>query len=120
MITFAPLLLCVSLTAEPIQTLTLTQTPDTLTVDDGGRRSVHKLDGSESRNMTSEGTPQVSTSTWEGGTLVTTTPFETGPQGSYVLRVAMSLEGKTLLVHATSTSKTTGAVFAEETKRYSK
>lgn len=142
----APLILCLSLTAglvqtrpdfsgkwtkipapagEPIQILTITQTQDTLTVDDAGRRWVHKLDGSESKNVTSEGNPprgsvRVSTSRWEGDTLVTLFPIQSGPQGSYLLRVAMSLDGKTLVVRITSTSQATGAVFLEETKRYSK
>ena len=134
-----PLILCLSLTSgvaqtrpdfsgkwtripaaagQPVETLTITQTQDTLTVDDAGRRWVHKLDGSESRNRPAD--PQVSISTWEGDTLVTVFPIESGPQGPYLLKVALSLDGKTLVVNATSTSKATSAVFAKETKRYSK
>jgi hypothetical protein len=142
----APLIACLSLTAalvqtrpdftgkwtripaatgEPVEILTLTQTPDTLTVEDAGRRWVHKLDGTESRNVTSEGNPpresvQVSTSKWEGDTLVTLLPIQSSPEGPYVLRIAMSLDGKTLVVRGTSTNKTTGAVLRDETKRYSK
>jgi len=142
----APLILCLSLTAGPVQTrpdfsgkwtripaaasdaveiLTITQTKDTLTVDDAGHRWVHKLDGSENRHMTTEGNPpgdpvQVSTSSWEGNTLVTLFPIQSSPEGPYVLRVAVSLDGKILVVHGTSTSQTTHAVFREETKRYSK
>ena len=111
--------------AQPAETLTITQTKSTLTVDDAGRRWVHKLDGSESRRVTTEGDPpreavQVSTSSWEGDTLVTRFPIASGPDGPYVLRVAISLDGKTLVVHATSTGQTTNAVLREETKRYSK
>ena len=134
-----PLILCLSLTSgvaqtrpdfsgkwtripaaagQPVETLTITQTQDTLTVDDAGRRWVHKLDGSESKNRPAD--PQVSISTWEGDTLVTVFPIESGPQGPYLLKVALSLDGKTLVVNATSTSKATSAVFAKETKRYSK
>jgi hypothetical protein len=135
----APLILCLSLTAglaqtrpdfsgkwtkipaapgESVEILTITQTRDTLTVDDAGRRWVHKLDGSESKNVTTE--VQVSTSSWDGDTLVTLFPIRSSPEGPYVLRVAMSLDGKTLVVHATSTSQTTNGVLREETKRYSK
>jgi hypothetical protein len=142
----APLILCLSLTAglaqtrldfsgkwtkipaaagEPVEILTITQTQDTLTADDAGRRWVHKLDGSESKNVTTEGNPpresvQVSTSSWEGDTLVTLYPIQSSPQGPYLLRVAMSLDGKTLVVRITSTSQTTNAVFLKETRRYSK
>ena len=142
----APLILCLALTAglaqtrpdfsgkwtkipaaagEPVQILTITQTQDTLTVDDHGRRWVHKLDGSESKHVTIERYPpresvQLSTSSWEGDTLVTVFPIGSSPQGPYLLRVALSLDGKTLVVSATSTSQTTGAVLAKETKRYSK
>jgi uncharacterized membrane protein len=142
----APLILCVSLTAglvqtrpdfsgkwtkipaaagEPAEILTLTQTQDTLTIDDTRRRWIHKLDGAESKNVTMEGNPsresiQVSTSKWEGDTLVTLFPIQSSPEGPYVLRVAMSLDGKTLVVRVTSTSQATGAVIREQTKRYSK
>jgi hypothetical protein len=137
----APLLLCLTLTAafaqtrpdfsgtwtripaaagQPTETLTLAQTPNTLTADVAGRRWVHKLDGSESKHVATDGTVQISTSRWEGDTLVTTYPIQSGPQGPYVLRVALSLDGKILAVRATSTSQATGAVFLEETKRYSK
>ena len=110
---------------EAVHTFTITQTRDTLTVDDAGRIWVHKLDGSESKHVRTEAYPpreslQLSTSSWEGETLVTVFPIESSPQGPYRLRVALSLEGKTLVVSATSTSQTTGAVFAKETKRYSK
>jgi len=134
-----PLILCLSLTAglaqtrpdfsgkwtripaaagQPAEILTITQTRDTLTIDDAGRRWVHKLDGSQSTDATPE--PRVSTSSWEGDRLVTTFPVESGPQGPYLLRVALSLDGNTLVVNATSTSQKTGDVFARETKRYSK
>jgi len=142
----APLILCLSLTAglaqtrpdfsgkwtripaaagEAVHTFTITQTRDTLTVDDAGRRWVHKLDGSESKHVTTENYPpresvQLSTSSWEGDTLVTVFPIGSGPQGPYLLRVALSLDGRNLVVNATSTIQTTGAVFAKETKRYSK
>jgi hypothetical protein len=142
----APLILCLSLTAgfaqprtdfsgkwtkipaaagEAVHTFTITQTRDTLTVDDAGRLWVHRLDGSESKHVTTEHYPpresvQLSTSSWEGDTLVTAFPIASSPQGPYLLRVALSLDGKTLVVDATSTSQTTGAVFAKETKRYSK
>jgi hypothetical protein len=141
----APLILCLSLTAgliqarpdfsgkwtkipaaagAPVEILAITQTHDTLTVDNG-RRWVHKLDGSESKNATTEGNPpresvQVSTSRWEGDTLVTLFPIQSSPEGPYILRVAISLEGTALVVRATSTSETTRAVLREETKRYSK
>lgn len=142
----APLVLCLSLTAgldqtrpqfsgkwtkipaaagEPIQILTITQTQDTLTVDEAGRRWIHKLDGSESKHVTTQDNPpresvQISKSTWEADTLVTVFPIQDGPEGPYRLRVAMSLDGKTLVVRATSTSQTTGAVLREQTTRYSK
>ncbi len=108
---------------EPTENLTITQTQDTLTVDEAGLRWVHKLDGSESKNV--RGKPpqesvQISTSTWEGNTLVTVSPISVQQGGPYLLRVAMSLDGKTLVVRVTSTSQTTGAVLREETKRYSK
>ncbi len=109
---------------DPVERLTITQTKDTLTVDDAGHRRVHKLGASDGKPATSvnpaEESFQISTSSWEGVTLVTLFPIRTGPEGPYVLRVAVSLEGKTLVVHATSTSDTTKAVFADETKRYSK
>lgn len=141
----ASLLLCLSLTPGLVQTrpdfsgkwtripaaagdlvesLTITQTKDTLTVDDAGRRWVHRLAVSEGKpvptvNPSGESF-QISTSSWEGDTLVTSFPIRSGPEGPYVLRVALSLDGKTLVVHATSTSDTTKAVFADETKRYAK
>lgn len=141
----APLIVCLSLTAglvqtrpdftgkwtripaaagEPIEILTLTQTQDTLTVEDMRGRWVQKLDGTESKHVTMEGKPpresvQVSTSKWEGDALVTLFPIQSSPEGPFLLRVAMSLDGKTLVVRATSTSQT-GVVIREETKRYSK
>jgi len=142
----APVILCLSLTAglaqtrpdfsgkwtkiqaaagEPVETLTIAQTKDSLTVDDAGHRWVHKLDPTGGKVLTTDGSPrglslQVSTSSWEGDTLVTLFPIQDSPDGPYVLRVAVSLDGKTLVVHATSTSPTTNAVLREETKRYSK
>lgn len=108
---------------EPVEILTITQTRDTLTVDDAGHRWVHTLDGSESKRATTADNPeesvQLATSSWEGDTLVTVFPIQSGPEGPYLLRVAVSLDGKTLVVHATSTSQTTNAVFRQETKRYS-
>ena len=140
-----PLILCLSLTAglaqtrpdfsgkwtripaaagEPVEILTIAQTPDTLAVDDAGRRWVHKLDGSESKNVTEGNAPresaQVSTSSWEGDTLVTLFPMQSSPQAPYLLRVAMSLDGPTLVVRITSISQVTNAVFMSETKRYSR
>lgn len=109
---------------EPVEILTITQTRDTLTVDDAGHRWVHKLDGSESKRATAADSPEESvqraTSSWEGDTLVTVFPIQSSPEGPYLLRVAVSLDGKTLIVHAGSTSQTTDAVFRQETKRYSK
>ena len=142
----APLILCLSLTAgvaqtrpdfsgkwtripaaagEPVEILTVSQTQDTLTVDEGGGRWVQKLDGTESKNVTMEGNPpresvRVSTSKWEGDTLVTLSPIQSSPEGPDLLRVVMSLDGKTLVVRITSTSQKTGAVMREETKRYSR
>ena len=109
---------------EPVQIMTITQTPDTLTVDDG-HRWVHKLDGSQSKNVMTEGNPpresiRVSTSKWEGDSLVTLFPDQSSPGGPSLLRVAMALEGKTLVVRITSTSQATGAVLREETMRYTK
>jgi hypothetical protein len=141
----APLILCLSLTTgldqtrpdfsgkwtkipaaagEPIQILTITQTQNTLTLDDAGRRWVHKLDGSESKNVMTQDNPpretvQISTSAWEADTLVTVFPIQ-GSESPYLLRVATSLDGKTLVVRATSTSQTTGAVLRDQTTRYSK
>lgn len=43
-----------------------------------------------------------------------------GPEGPSLLRVAMSLLGKTFVVRATSTSQATNVVFREQTKRYSR
>jgi hypothetical protein len=109
---------------ETAEVVTITQTKDTLTVDEAGRRSVHKLDPSGGNRVTTDGSPaglpvQGSTSSWEGDTLVTVFPLQSGPEGPYILRVAMSLDGKILVVHAIST-RTTGVVFAKVTKRYSK
>jgi hypothetical protein len=141
----APLILCLSLTPGLAQTrpdfsgtwtkipaaagetaaiLTITQTKDTLTVDDAGRRSVYKLDPSGGKRVTTDGSAaglpvQGATSSWEGDTLVLVFPIQSSQDGPYILRVAMLLDGKTLVVHAIS-SRTTGVVFAKDTKRYSK
>jgi hypothetical protein len=105
--------------SEAVETLTISQTAATLTVDDAGNHFVHKLDGSENKNVTKAGDVRISRTTWDGQSLVTRTPMRDA-QAPYVLTVVMRLEGATLVVQATSTSDATGAVTNQATKRYSK
>jgi hypothetical protein len=101
------------------ETFTISQTATTLRVDDAGNRFVHRLDGSESKNVTKEGDVLISTTTWDGDSLVTRTPIRDA-RAPFVLTVVMRLEGATLVIHATSTSESTGAITNQETKKYSK
>ena len=101
------------------ETFTISQTATTLGVDDAGNRFVHKLDGSESKNVTKEGDVLISTTTWNGDSLVTRTPIRDA-RAPFVLTVVMRLDGPTLVIQATSTSESTGAITSQETKKYSK
>ena len=77
-------------------------------------RLVTKLDGSESNNVIKQPNApteyvQVSTTTWDGDSLVTRTPVRDGPV-PFVLTKVMRLEGATLVIQATQTIEATGAV----------
>jgi hypothetical protein len=109
---------------EAVETMTISQTGDTLTVEEQSRsgaiRWVHKLDGSESKNVIKQANPpmesvQVSTTTWDGDSLVTRTPAS-----PFVLTNVMRLEGATLVIQVTKTSEATGEVLSRQTIRYSK
>ncbi len=109
----------------PEATLTITQTADTLTLDTEGQRWIFKLDGSESKTVTKQGNPprevvHITTSRWDGNTLVTSLQVRSNQDGNYTVRSAMSLAGGTLTVRATATSLTTGAVLSDDTSRYAK
>lgn len=112
---------------EAVDTMTISQTVDTLTVEtrppSGVIRWVQKLDGSESKNVIKLANApeyvQVSTSTWDGDSLVTRTPVRDA-SGPYVLTTVTRLEGATLVIHVTQTSEATGAVRNPYTVRYSK
>ena len=113
---------------EAIETMTISQTADTLTVEDsqspsGVIRWVHKLDGSESKNVIKPPNApeyvQASTTTWDGDSLVTHTPVRDAA-APFVLTTVMRLEGTTLVIHATQTSDATGALLNPYTVRYSK
>jgi hypothetical protein len=86
-------------------------------------RWIHRLDGSENRNVVRQEkgkeSLQVSTSTWDGDTLVTRTPVPDGTP-PFMLTTMMRLEGPTLIIEATSKSDATGAVLQQATLRYSK
>jgi hypothetical protein len=113
---------------EAVETMTISQTADALIVEtrnsSGSTRWVQKLDGSESRNIVKQTKPagesvQVSTTKWDGDSLVTRTPV---PEASvpYVLTTVMRLDGAALVIRATQTSEATGAVSNPQTFRYSK
>jgi hypothetical protein len=115
---------------EAAETMTISQTADTLTIETeaphGVVRWVQKLDGSESRNVIKQTkamppmeSVQVSTTTWDGDSLVTRTPVRDGP-APYVLTTVTRLEGATLVIHVTQTIEATGAVLNPYTVRYSK
>jgi hypothetical protein len=113
---------------EPVQPMTISQTADTLTVEtqspSGVIRWVQRLDGSESKNVIKRTKPpmeyvQVSTTTWDGDSLVTRTPVRE-TSAPYVLTTVTRLEGTTLVVQVTQTSEATGAVRNPYTVRYSK
>ena len=113
---------------EAVETMTISQTADTLTVEEtpsqsGVIRWVHKLDGSESKNVIKPANApeyvQVSTTTWDGDSLVTRTPVRDAA-APFVLSSVMRLEGATLVIHVTQTSESTGAVLNPYTVRYSK
>jgi hypothetical protein len=115
---------------EAVETMTMSQTADTLTIEtqspDGVVRWVQKLDGSESRNVIKQPqakppieSVQVSTTTWDGDSLVTRTPVR-DVSAPYVLTTVTRLEGATLVIQVTQTSEATGAVLNPYTVRYSK
>src|SRR5262245_13233178 len=104
---------------EAVKTMTISQTAATLTVEDSVVRWVHKLDGSESKNVTKDGAVLISTTTWDGDSLVTRTPIRDA-RASFVLKIVMRLEQATLVLQATSTSDATGAVTEQATYRFSK
>jgi VCBS repeat-containing protein len=116
--------------SEAVETMTITQTADTLTVEAtdavyGVIRVVTKLDGSESKNVIKQPNApepeyvQVSTTTWDGDSLVTRNLVRHGPV-PFVLTTVMRLEGATLVIHATQMIEATGAVHPLVTVRYSK
>ena len=145
----APLLLCLTLAAgleqtkpdfsgkwtkiptapgEAVETMTISQTADTLTIEDQSRsgviRWVHKLDGSESKNVIKQANSpmehvQVSTTTWDGDSLVTRTPIRDAAP-PFLLTSVTRLERATLVIEVTQTSEATGAVQNRQTYRYSK
>jgi len=115
---------------EAVESMTISQTADTLTVVDEGNQSpsglirrVQKLDGSESKNVIKPANApeyvQVSTTTWDGDALVTRTPVR-DVAAPFVLTTVMRLEGATLVINVTQTSEATGAVLNPYTVRYSK
>ncbi len=113
---------------EAVETMTISQTADTLTVETrspaGVVRWVQKLDGSESKNVIKQANPpmeyvQVSTTTWDGDSLVTRTPVRNGAP-PFVLTNVTRLEGATLVIQVTQTIEATGAVQNPQTYRYSK
>jgi hypothetical protein len=115
---------------EAVETMTISQTADTLTVEtqspSGVTRWVQRLDGSESRNVIKQPTAkpptesvQVSTTTWEGDSLVTRTPVRDASP-PFVLTTVMRLDGATLVIQVTQTDEATGAVRNPHTVRYSK
>jgi len=113
---------------EAVETITISQAADTLTVEtlspSGVIRWVQKLDGSESKNVIKQANPpmesvQVSTTTWDGDSLVTRTPVRDN-HAPFVLTTVARLEGTTLVIQATSTSEATGAVVNQATYRYSR
>ena len=88
---------------EAVETMTISQTADTLTVETQSRhgvtRWVQKLDGSESKNVIQPANApeyvQVSTTTWDGDSLVTRTPVRDAA-APYVLTTVTRLEGTPL------------------------
>ena len=111
---------------ESVDTMTISQTADTLTIEtqspDGVVRWVQKLDGSESRNVIKQApmdSVQVSTTTWDGDSLVTRTPVRDA-SAPYVLTTVTRLDGATLVIQVTQVSEATGAVLNPYTVRYSK
>ena len=113
---------------EAVETMTISQTANTLTVETqspshGVIRWVQRLDGSESRNVIKPANApeyvQVSTTTWDGDSLVTRTPVRDAA-APYVLTNVTRLEGTTLVVQVTQTSEATGTVLSQQTYRYSK
>jgi hypothetical protein len=114
---------------EAVATMIISQTADTLTVEtqsaDGVVRSVQKLDGSESRNVIKQAKPpietvRVSTTTWDGDSLVTRIPIPEYHPAPIVFTTVTRLEGATLVIQVTQTSEATGAVQNQHTFRYSK
>jgi hypothetical protein len=113
---------------EAVETMTISQTADALTVEgnqspSGVVRWVQKLDGSESKNVIKPTNApeyvQVSTTVWDGDSLVTRTPVRDAA-APYVLTTVMRLEGATLVIQVTQTIEATGAVRNPYTVRYSK
>ena len=112
---------------EAVETTTISQTPDTLVVEtqspSGVIRWVQKLDGSESRNVIKPANApeyvQVSTTVWDGESLVTRTPVRDAA-APYVLTTVMRLEGATLVIQVRQTIEATGAIQNPYTIRYSK
>ena len=100
---------------EGVETMTISQTADTLTVETqsprGVMRWVQKLDGSESKNVIKPANApeyvQVSTTTWDGDSLVTRTPVPDASE-PHVLTTVTRLEGATLVIHVTQTIDATG------------
>ena len=89
---------------ESVDTMTISQTADTLTIEtqspDGVARWVQKLDGSESRNVIKQApmdSVQISTTTWDGDSLVTRTPVRDA-SAPYVLTTVTRLDGATVVI----------------------
>lgn len=114
---------------EPVQTMTISQAADTLTVEaqspDGVTRSVKRLDGSESRNIVKQAKPpmatvRVSTTAWDGDSLVTRIPIPEYHPAPIVFTTVMRLEGATLVIEVTQRDEATGAIQNHHTFRYSR
>jgi hypothetical protein len=105
-------------------TMVVSQDPDSITIDYGqGLRWTFKLDGSQSRNVTTQNNRQVqqfSTATWDGSRLVISTAWRSNREGPSTLREVWALEGANLVLTTTQISETTKGTLREFKRTFSK
>jgi hypothetical protein len=112
---------------EPLVTITIAQNAETLAMDSpspwGMLRYVYKLDGSESKNVTVQGSPprevtNISSAAWDGASLVIRTAGKSNSQGPFTIQSTLSLDGDTLMLRTTQISETTRTVLQEIKTKY--
>ncbi len=111
-------------TGRPAITMTIAQDSNAITFDRGqGLRWRYKLDGSQSKNITTQNNrpvEQFSTAMWEGSRLIISSPGRSNREGPWILREVWALEGTSLVCTSTQISETTKRTLREFKQTFSR